>query len=124
MSDVISSFFKGLEDSGHQSLLERQRGKIRFDVLGGRRVDHWLVAVDRGDIAVSHGNGDADCVVRTDGPTLEGIVTGHVNTMAAFLRGQMTLEGDLEMLVFFRRIFPGPPDARGPARRTVEGVMS
>jgi len=124
MSEIITSFFERMGDRGHEPLLERQRGTIRFDVLGGRSVDQWLVAVDRGDISVSHTNADADCVVRTDRSTLEGMVSGNVNMVAAFLRGQLELEGDLELLVLFRRMFPGPPDARGPAQPTAGGVAS
>jgi hypothetical protein len=124
LSDIITSFFERLGGRGHEPLLERQRGTIRFDVLGDRRVDHWFVVLDRGEISVSHSDADADCVIRTDRSALEGIVSGNVNTVAAFLRGQVALEGDLELLVFFRRMFPGPPDARGPARPTAEGVAS
>lgn len=124
MSEVVSSFFESLGGRGHEPRLERQRGKIRFDLISGRRVDHWVVAVDRGDISVSHGNADADCVIRTDRSTFEGMVAGRVNAVAAFLRGEVQMEGDVELMVFFRRMFPGPPDARGPAGRAAEGVAS
>ena len=39
--------------------------------------------------------------------------------MAAYLRGDLTLEGDPELMVLIQRIFPGPPAAsrRRGARR-------
>jgi hypothetical protein len=32
--------------------------------------------------------------------------------MAALLRGAMAVEGDVELLVLFQRLFPAPPSSR------------
>ena len=120
MSDVATAFFEGLAGHGPEPLLKRAKGKIRFDVLDDQRVDHWLVKIDRGDVVVSRDNKDADCVVRTDRATLDGIVSGRVNTLAAFLRGLLEVEGDPQLVVFFQRMLPGPPDAHGPRQQAQE----
>lgn len=122
MSDTTTAFFEGLGSREHEPLLERAKGKIRFDVLGGRKVDHWLVAIDCGDVVVTRGNADADCIVRTDRSTLDGIVTGRVNAFAAILRGLVQVDGDPQLLVLFRRAFPGPAGASGPNRPTATGA--
>src|SRR5256885_1890585 len=79
---------------------------IRLDLADGGHVDHWLVTVDRGDVVVSRENTEADAVLRTDRSTFDGIVDGSVNTMAASLRGVLDVEGDPELVVMFRRMFP------------------
>ena len=43
----------------------------------------------------------------------------EVNAMAALLRGAMGVEGDVELLVLFQRLFPGPPRSR--SRRHTAG---
>jgi putative sterol carrier protein len=37
------------------------------------------------------------------------MVEGKVNAMAAVLRGEVSLEGDLGLVISFQRLFPGPP---------------
>ena len=120
MSDATAAFFEALGSRGHEPLLEGAAGTIRFDVADGRRTDHWLVAIDRGDVSVSRQNADADAVMRTDRSTLDAIVTGRMATMVAFLRGLAQVDGDPELVVVFRRVFPGPPKARRSRRRSVE----
>jgi hypothetical protein len=34
--------------------------------------------------------------------------------MAAVLRGLIAIEGDIELLMLFQRLFPGPPGRRTP----------
>jgi len=119
MSDA-TAFFEGLGSRGHEPLLEGAAGTIRFDVADGRRTDHWLVAIDRGDVSVSCENAEADAVMRTDRSTLDAIVTGRMAMLVAFLRGLAQVDGDPELVIVFRRVFPGPPQARRSHRRSVE----
>jgi hypothetical protein len=52
----------------------------------------------------------------------DGVVTGQTNAMAALLRGEVTFDGDPELMLLFQRIFPGPP---APAHsRTPTGERS
>ena len=53
-------------------------------------------------------NARADCVLRTDKALFDGIARGEVNAMAAILRGELAFEGDVQLLVLFQRLFPGP----------------
>lgn len=124
MSDPATAFFEGLAHRGHEPLLERANGKIRFDLADGRHVDHWLVSVDRGDVAVSRENAEADAVMRTTRSTFDGIVGGSVNTMAASLRGVLEVEGDPELIVLFRRMFPAHPAPHEAPRVAAKGVSS
>jgi hypothetical protein len=47
------------------------------------------------------------------------MMRGEVNAMAAYLRGELILEGDPELLVLFQRVLPGP--ATASARRGSTG---
>lgn len=47
MTDANAEFFQGLGSRGHEPLLEKATGTIRFDLADGTRTDRWLVtAVD------------------------------------------------------------------------------
>ena len=109
MTDPTTLFFEELEARGHEPRLEKLTATFRFDVMNGKRITRWHVAVKKGDIAVSHKNTRADCIVRVDKTVFDGIASGEVNPVAAVLRGSMGMEGDRELLVLFQRLFPGPP---------------
>jgi len=99
---------------GHEPMLGKVTGAVRFDITRGGDVDQWLVTIDNGHLRTgpaSPGGVDADCVVRADGPVFDRIATGADNAMAALLRGALVVEGDPELLVLIQRLFPAPPAA-------------
>ena len=110
-SDPTAEFFEQLAARGHEPLLERAGGSVRFDLSVGRKTERWLLTIDRGDISVSRRNARADCVVRTEKALFEGMARGEVNALAAMLRGVLTADGDPELLMRIQRLFPGPDDA-------------
>lgn len=112
MADPTSEFFAELGSRGHEPLLRKTSGTLRFDLRDGKRTERWLVAFTKGDIAVSHRNVAADCVVSTDKALFDDVASGKTNAMAAVLRGAMDVEGDVRLIVPFQRLFPGPPRAR------------
>jgi putative sterol carrier protein len=123
MTDATVAFFDALAERGHEVLLENATGTVRFDLYDGKKTDRWLVAVDKGDLAVSRQNLRADCVVAADKSLFDGIASGKTNALAALLRGAIRVEGDPQMLVLVQRLFPGPSRSRSrrataaPARR-------
>jgi putative sterol carrier protein len=106
-ADATNEFFDELGRRGHEPRLRRASGTLRFDLVDGTRTERWLVAMDKGDVAVSRKNAKADAVVRTDKQRFDGIVRGDVNPMTATLRSEMQAEGDSELFVLFQRLFPG-----------------
>jgi putative sterol carrier protein len=124
MGDATAEFFEELASRGHEPLLEGAVGTLRFEVVDGRRTDHWVVVIDRGDVSVSREYAEADAVLRTDPSTLDAIVTGRMATLVAFLRGLAAVEGDPERVVVFRRMFPGPPNSQGPRRPSAASASS
>jgi putative sterol carrier protein len=110
--DATTKFFEGLEARGHEPRLAKMSATLRFDLTNGKRTARWLVAIDKGDVSVSHKNAKADCVVRSDSAVFDGIASGELNAFAAALRGKVGIEGNPEVLVIFQRVFPEPPRGR------------
>ena len=106
---ATTQFFDELAARGHEAALERISGTLRFDLAEKGRTSRWLVAIEKGDIAVSHRNLKADCVVRAPSALFDEIAGGTENAFAAFLRGALTIEGDQSLMVPFQRLFPAPP---------------
>lgn len=108
MPTAAEDFFADLGRRGYEPLLKRVDGRLRFDVGTSHRTKRWLVSIDHGDLAVSHENRPADCAVQVDSATLEDIITGKDNAIAATLRGAVIFEGNVELLLLFQRLLPGP----------------
>ena len=117
MVDATAKFFADLESGGHQPLLEKASGSLRFELTEGKAVERWRVDVRKGDVAVSHKAGAADCVLRAPKSLFDKIASGRENAMAAVLRGALVVEGNIDLLLAFQRILPGPP-RRAAARST------
>jgi putative sterol carrier protein len=120
MSDDVVEFFEELGRRGHEPLLAKVTGRVRFDLVDGGRTDRWLVAVDKGNIAVSHRGGLAECTIQAERALFERLCRGEENAMAAVLRGALVCTGEVELLFAIQRIFPGPPRDR-PAMSGAEG---
>ena len=112
------TYFDALDRRGHEPLLEKASGTVRFDLAQAGGTEHWMVGIDRGDIHAAPCGADvlADCVVATDQSLFDGVLTGDVNAMAALVRGELTVDGDPELLVMFQRLVPGPIAARTAQR--------
>jgi putative sterol carrier protein len=110
--DATSSFFADLAERGHEPLLASATGTLRFDLVNGRRVEHWFVSIKKGDVKVSQKATRANAMVRMDRELFDRMVIGKANAMAATLRGVIVPEGDLGLVISFQRLFPGPPASR------------
>ena len=116
MVDATAKFFGDLESSGHQPLLAKATGSLRFELTEGKAVERWRIEVRKGDVAVSHKAGGADCVLRASKSLFDKLASGRENAMAAVLRGGLTVEGNIDLLLAFQRILPSPPRRRAAHR--------
>jgi predicted lipid carrier protein YhbT len=113
-ADGVVQFFQKLDRRGHEPLLAKVAGRARVDVVEGGHTDRWLVTVNKGDIAVSHEGGPAECAIRAERALFERLCRGEENAIAAVLRGALVCSGEVELLFAIQRIFPGPPRERQP----------
>lgn len=113
-NDPTARFFAELAERGHEPLLRKASGAMRFDLRDGRKTRRWLLAFDNGDIAVTQGDRDATCVLRADKAVFDRVAGGRMNAVAAVLRGELEVSGDWRMLVRLQRLFPSPPRKRRP----------
>ena len=109
MSDATDEFFQELGRRGYEPLVAKFSGSICFEVTDRDHIAHWLVQIDRGNVAVSNEAGDGDCTVRADRALFDRLAVGEENAMAAALRGALVCSGDVDMLLAIQRVFPGPP---------------
>jgi putative sterol carrier protein len=112
MTDATTDFFDALARRGHEPLLDKARGTVRIELVNGKQTERWLLAFDKGDITVSHRNARADVTLRTSKASFDEMAAGKMNAAAAVLRGEVAIEGDWELMVFFQRLLPGPPVSR------------
>jgi putative sterol carrier protein len=114
-----AKFFDEITRIGHTPLLEKVTGAIRFELTDGNTTETWVVSIRKGDVSVHHSDIgiDVTCTVRAPRQLFNEVVAGRANAMAALLRGSITAEGDLELLLLFTRVLPGPPGAEHPRTR-------
>ncbi|MEV4543850.1 SCP2 sterol-binding domain-containing protein [Micromonospora echinaurantiaca] len=123
MVDATTRFFEDLDRRGFEPVLAKTKGTLRFDLHEGAQTTHWLMRMDRGRVEVSQEDAEADTVVGTTPELFEDLATGRENGIAALFRGDMTVTGDARLVVQVERLFPGPPDSRGPRRRFERGMQ-
>ncbi|MEU6077510.1 SCP2 sterol-binding domain-containing protein [Micromonospora sp. NPDC047074] len=117
MVDATTRFFEDLDRRGYDPLLDKASGTLRLDLHQGAQTTHWLLRIDRGQVRVSQEDQDADTVIGTSPELFDDLATGREHGIAALLRGDMTVTGNVRLLVQLERLFPSNPDARGPRRR-------
>lgn len=105
--DVIPAFFERIAGR-HLQVPRAISGSLRFDLVDGNRTDHWRVNIAKGMVSAVRSNAPADCVVYTDKATMEAIIQGRTNAMAALLRGAIKVEGQAFLLAVFRGMFTAP----------------
>ncbi|HJW76500.1 MAG TPA: SCP2 sterol-binding domain-containing protein [Thermoleophilia bacterium] len=115
MAEPTKRFFEALAKKKSEPLLRTVNGTIRCDLEDGERTEHWYVTIKKGDVTVSHKRAAADCVLSTDLATFEAILGGEMNAMAAVLRGLVSIEGRMRMVVALQSLFT--PSAGAPTEQ-------
>jgi putative sterol carrier protein len=113
--DIIPAFFESIAGP-HPAVPRTISGSLRFDLENGKLSEHWRVTFAKGGVSADRSDAPADCVARTDKATMESIIQGRVNAMAALLRGAIKVEGQVLLLALFRSLFTSPA-ARHEAQR-------
>ena len=107
-SDVILDFFESIAGE-HAELPKTISGTLRFELKDGNRCEYWRVTINKGVASSARSKAPADCVVHTDKATLEAIIQGRANPMAALLRGAIRIEGQSLLMAYFRGLLSHQP---------------
>ena len=100
----------------HPELPETTAGTLRLDLRDGGRTEHWYLTIDHQNVEVAQSGDEAEVVVRADREVFDRMAAGHLHPAMALLRNDLTVQGDMRLLLALRRLFPGPPGARHPGR--------
>ncbi|WP_328348860.1 SCP2 sterol-binding domain-containing protein [Micromonospora sp. NBC_00421] len=104
--------------SGRRSdLPETTSGTLRLDAAEGGQTAHWRLTIHDQRVEVSRSAEDAELVVRADREVFDRLASGRTHLATALLRNDLSVQGNMRLLMTLRRIFPGPPDARHPRER-------
>lgn len=114
MGDTAADYLNQRVAGRHPDLADHLRGTLRLDLRDGGSTEHWRLIIDRQEVRVSRTFEEADLVIRADREVFDRIAEGREHVAAALLRNDLTVEGDMELLMTLRRIFPGPAGARHP----------
>ena len=104
----------GSPAAGTQRLLRKTGGTVRFELTGDDGLDLWHLTIADGRVAVSREAREADAVIRTDRAFFARMARGEAKPLPAWLRNDITMEGQFRFVVLLERLFPAPPGARHP----------
>jgi hypothetical protein len=95
-------------------LPETTTGSLRLDVREDGRTEHWYLDIADQHVRVTRSADEADLVVRADRTVFDQLAAGEGHVVQSLLRNELTVQGDIRLLMLLRRIFPGPGGARHP----------
>ncbi|MEV4386406.1 SCP2 sterol-binding domain-containing protein [Micromonospora sp. NPDC049580] len=114
MGTPAARFLQDLDAGRRPDLSETTAGTLRLDMRGDGCTDHWYLTVADQHVQVTRSADDADLLVRADRAVFDELASGQLHLAEALLRNELTVRGDMALLLLLRRIFPGPADARHP----------
>ncbi|MEU5938230.1 SCP2 sterol-binding domain-containing protein [Micromonospora sp. NPDC047548] len=114
MATSVAEFLQGLSPRRRPELPETSAGTVRFDVRDEGHTEHWYLTLRDQRLDVTRSSADADLVIRGDREAFDRLANGRTHTFALLIRNDLTLRGDVRLLMTLRRVFPGPAEARHP----------
>ncbi|MEU5784411.1 SCP2 sterol-binding domain-containing protein [Micromonospora lupini] len=114
MGTTAARFLQDLDPGRRPDLPTTTTGTLRLDMRGEGCTDHWYLTVADQHVRVTRSADDADLLVRADRAVFDQLATGRLHLAEALLRNELTVRGDMALLMLLRRIFPGPAGARHP----------
>ena len=106
MTDATAKFFDALVERGHEPRCSRRR-RARCGSTSKTGRDGPLARRRCQGPRGLRRHLRADCVGPADKSLFENIAGGKTNGVAALLRGAMSIEGDVRLIVLFSGSFPG-----------------
>ncbi|MGH3134420.1 MAG: SCP2 sterol-binding domain-containing protein [Gaiellaceae bacterium] len=98
----VQEFFEGLPSRVPADRIAGMNNTYLFDIEGAGT---WKVAIEDGAIAVSEGDGDADCTFTASAENFEKIVSGEQNPTTAYMTGKLKIKGDMGAAMKLQKLF-------------------
>ncbi|MET8352339.1 MULTISPECIES: SCP2 sterol-binding domain-containing protein [unclassified Micromonospora] len=114
MGVTVAEYLRQLDSGRRTDLPETTSGTLRLDAREDGRTEHWYLTVADQHVRVTQSSDDADLVIRADPAVFDRLASGETHVATALLRNELTVQGNLQLLLLLRRIFPGPAGARHP----------
>ncbi len=109
--DSTMRFFNQIAMTRHAMVSRQLSATIRIDLDDCGAIDLWFIQVDGGLVRVLREDRPADCVIHAEAGLFDRFASGEANLMAAVLRNEVSVSGDISLLTVVRKLFPGPPGA-------------
>ncbi|RZT77426.1 putative sterol carrier protein [Micromonospora violae] len=114
MGATAEQYLQQLDADRRPDLPETTVGTLRLDVRDDGSTDHWYLTIRDQQVQVARSTEDADLVVGADRSVFDQMANGELHPGAAMLRNELTVQGNMRLLMLLRRIFAGPTGARHP----------
>ena len=110
------TLFERLHEQEYEPLLKRVRGTIALVADRPEGKSHWLATIRDGEIGFSRQEEQprADATMEGSSALFDALSDGRCNAIAATLRGDLVVTGDLRLALQLTRLLPGPPHTHGP----------
>jgi putative sterol carrier protein len=99
---TAQEFFDTLPTRVSPDRIEGMNNTYVFDIDGAGT---WTVAIADGNITVTEGAGDADCIFSATEETFEKIASGEQNATTAYMTGKLKIKGDMGAAMKLQKIF-------------------
>jgi putative sterol carrier protein len=100
----VPAVFDRLASHGQVPSLRRTSGTYEFDLDDGG--GHWFLKLDHGTPSVQSNVEHPTCTVHMHRSDFVAIAEGKTNMVTAYLRGDLTLAGNLAFALTFRHMLP------------------
>ncbi|WP_051723962.1 SCP2 sterol-binding domain-containing protein [Micromonospora chokoriensis] len=114
MGTTVEQHLQQLDAGRRPDLPETTAGTLRLDVRSDGCTEHWYLTIADQHVRVTRSADDAELVVRADRAVFDRMARGELHPGAGLLRNELTVQGNMQLLMLLRRIFSGPRGARHP----------
>jgi hypothetical protein len=116
MADVIGEFLERLSrnEIPMELLPPTVRGTVRLDIEYDKRTEQWFVTLWKGNAVVARGGRQPEAVMRGSRAAFDRLASGEETFVGLLFRNDIVVEGNIQLVDRFSRLFPSSKSARHP----------
>lgn len=110
----IEEFFQQLQGR-RKMLIDHIDVSLRIDIdMGAGRTERWRIHIRDDEVQTTSDSRDADCVIRGTKEVVERVISGETGIVAALLRNDLVISGEVRLFPLLRKLLPSPAGATDP----------